>query len=129
LVFCAIAAVYRSPARAFAIVAPSLLAVLLTLGVLGFAGARVSLFHVLALLLVVYLGADYAVFRAEGQRRGGHTGAAVALSCLTSAVSFGALGLTSFAVTKALGVTLCLGLTLSYLLSPLATAKLWEEAD
>jgi predicted exporter len=129
LVFCAIAAAYRSFAKAFAIVAPSLLAVLIALGALGFVGARVSLFHVLALLLVVYLGADYAVFRAEGQRRGGHSGAAVALSCLTSVVSFGALGLTSFAVTKALGATLCLGLTISYLLSPLATAPLWKEAD
>jgi predicted exporter len=126
LVFCAIAAAYRSPARALAIVAPSFLAVLLALGILGFAGARVSLFNVLALLLVVYLGADYAVFSVERQRRGGHTGAAVALSCLTSVVSFGALGLTSFAVTKALGVTLCLGLAFSYLLSPLATAQLWK---
>ena len=120
LVFCALAVIYKSTAKALAILAPSLLAVALTLGVLGFAGAPVSLFNVLALLLIVYLGADYAVFSAEG--RGGHTAAAVALSCLTSVVSFGALGLTSFAVTKALGATLCLGLMFSYLLSPLATA-------
>jgi predicted exporter len=127
LVFCAIAAVYRSLAKALAIVVPSFLAVLLTLGVLGFAGVRVSLFNVLALLLIVYLGADYAVFSAEGKSRGGHTGSAVAISCLTSIVSFGALGLTSFAVTKALGATLCLGLMFSYLLSPLATSPLWKE--
>jgi predicted exporter len=127
LVFCAIAAAYKSLKKALAVVAPCLLAVLLTLGVLGFAGVRVSLFHVLALMLTVYLGADYAVFRAEGKDRGEHTGAAVAISCLTSIFSFGALGLTSFAVTKALGMTLCLGLMFSYLFSPLATAPLWKE--
>jgi predicted exporter len=127
LVFCAIAAIYRSVAKAFIVVAPSFLAVLLTLGILGFVGVRVSLFNVLALLLIVYLGADYAVFRAEGKEGRGHTGAAVAISCLTSIVSFGTLGMTSFAVTKALGATLCLGLALSYLLSPLATARLWKE--
>jgi predicted exporter len=127
LVFCAMALVYRVAKKALLMLTPSLLAVLMTLGILGFAGVGVSLFDVLALFLIVYIGADYVVFRAGESGGGKHTGVAVALSCLTSIISFGALGLTSFAVTKSLGLTLFLGLALSCVLSPLAESSLLKE--
>jgi predicted exporter len=120
LIFCVLAYFYKGAKKAALMALPTFLSVIIALGVFGFAGVQISLFHILALFLVVYLGADYVIFRAEEKDREGHTGVAVALSCLTSIATFGALGLTSFAVTKALGLTLCLGLTFSYLLSPLA---------
>ena len=128
-VFSAIAVVYRSMRDAFYMLSPAFMSVLITLGVLGFAGEQITLFHVLALFLVVCLGADYVIFRVEGRDTGNQTGSAIALSCLTSIVAFGALGFTSFAVTRALGITLGLGFTIAYLLSPLATLSIKRKAD
>ena len=126
-VFSAIAIAYKSIREAFSMLIPAFLSVLLTLGILGFAGEQITLFNILALFLVICLGADYVIFRVEGRDTTSHTGTAIALSCLTTTVAFGALGFTSFAVTRALGITLGLGIAIAYLLSPLATLSLKRD--
>ena len=111
---------YKSIKNGFALIAPSLLSIIITLGIFGFAGINISLFHILALFLILCCGVDYAVFRVETKDKVDNEGVAVMLAWITTLASFGALAFTSFAVTNALGTTLCIGLTLSYILSPIA---------
>lgn len=113
--------IYRSARRALLIISPSFLAVIVTLGIYGYCGVQVSLFHILALFLVVCFGVDYSIFRLEAKGRKDHAGVAVMISCLTTLASFGMLGLTGFAVTRALGMTLSIGIIISYLFSPIAS--------
>ncbi|MFX5522300.1 hypothetical protein ABTD78_23820, partial [Acinetobacter baumannii] len=64
---CAYAAIFallalRYRRRAWRALAPPLLASLLTLGLFGWLGLPLQLFHVLAGLLVLGLGVDYGIF-------------------------------------------------------------------
>lgn len=87
---------------------------------LALLGQPLSLFHVLACFMVAGLGYDYSIFRAN-QPRNTLTTIAVALSFFTTLTMFGVLAFTSFSVTHDMGLAICLGLTVSYVLSTAAT--------
>jgi predicted exporter len=97
-----------------------LAAIVTTLALLGFAGVTLSGFHILALFLVLCFGVDYTVFQMETKGRLKYSGLAVMLSCLTTLASFGFLAFTGFEVTKALGLTLFIGILAAYLCSLVA---------
>ena len=73
------------------------------------------IFHMLSFFIVIGLGLDYTIFNinttSDEEMR------PVMFSFLTSFVGFGLLAFTSFFLIKSMGITLGLGLALSYLIS------------
>ena len=106
-----LAALFRR--RFLACAGPVLAAAVATLGVLGWCGVPLTFFHALCFFVCTGLGLDYAIFHLGDPPP--RTRRVVLVSFLTSAVAFGLLAFTSFAVTRAMGGTLALGLFFSYL--------------
>ncbi len=92
---------------------PVACAISATAGLLGWCGVKMTFFHPLCFFIVVGLGVDYAIFWAGSPSRS--TLRAVTASFLTSFVGLGALALTSFPVTRSMGVVFALALAFSYL--------------
>ncbi|MFM0715969.1 MMPL family transporter [Paraburkholderia strydomiana] len=102
---------------------PVALAVGVTLAVFGYAGVPLNLFNWLALMLVLGVGANYAVFLREGCLRAdadlGAVWTGVLLSAATTLLSFGMLGMSEMPALKSFGATLALGIAVSVLLAPI----------
>ncbi len=113
---------YR-PRGGIAVTLPVLLAVGVTLAVFGYARVPLNLFNWLALMLVLGVGANYAVFLREGCMRApeelGAVWTGVLLSAATTLLSFGLLGLSGMPALKSFGATLALGIAVSVLLAPI----------
>ena len=106
--------------RFFVFVSPVACALAATVGVLGWIGAPVNFFQLLCFFILVGLGIDYSIFH-KGEIDA-CSAKVVFASFLTSLVGFGMLALTSFPVTRSMGVTLGVGLIFAYLFS-LPTAR------
>jgi len=121
LIFAVLAWRY-GPRGAAAALTPVLLAQALTLGILGHAGVVLNLFNLLALLLVLGVGINYAIFLFEGAHGESNRVAAallgVALSAATTLLSFGLLSLSSMPALAGFGITLALGVGIAVLLAP-----------
>lgn len=106
------------------VLAPPLLGIGLTLAALGWLGQPLTLFHWMALMLVLGVGANYAVFLHEGEPHAAHVpGAAYAgvlLSAVTALLSFGLLALSSMPALRHFGITLLLGIGFTALAVPVA---------
>ncbi|NPT36367.1 MMPL family transporter [Paraburkholderia xenovorans] len=106
-----------------AVALPVLLAVGITLAVFGYAHVPLNLFNWLALMLVLGVGANYAVFLREGCLRAdadlGAVWTGVLLSAATTLLSFGMLGMSAMPALKSFGATLALGIAVSVLLAPI----------
>ena len=105
---------------------PTALASGLTLAVLGYAGQPFNLFTGIALLLVLGIGIDYALFLAEGE---GHEPAsllAILLSALTAVLGFGLLVGASLPAVSGFGLTVLIGVLLALILAPLTLVLLPE---
>lgn len=89
-----------------------------------FAGSNFSLFNLFALLLVVGISIDYAIFFHLADTDDETTVLAIALSAATTTMAFGLLSLSSTAVVQAFGQTLVAGIVAAFLLGPLASARL-----
>ncbi|WCM18984.1 MMPL family transporter [Paraburkholderia bryophila] len=102
---------------------PVLLAVGVTLAAFGYAHVPLDLFNWLALMLVLGVGANYAVFLREGCLRAdadlGAVWTGVLLSSATTLLSFGMLGMSAMPALKSFGATLALGIFVSVLLAPI----------
>lgn len=93
---------------------------LVTTAVLLLCGIHLSFFPITALVLVFGLGLDYIIYAIEGseRRKAGQTNGssgnlnsfAILLSFVTTALSFGALALSTFPPVHMLGVTVFVGL-------------------
>jgi predicted exporter len=99
---------------------PALLGMALALAAHGYTHTPVTLFSVMALLLVLCIGGNYAVFLIEGRGREGITLIAVALSAATTLLSFGLLAFSSMPALAHFGATLLCGIAAAVLFSPLA---------
>jgi predicted exporter len=112
---------YR-PLGGIVVTLPVLLAVGVTLAVFGYAGVPLNLFNWLALMLVLGVGANYAVFLREGAARAdadlGAVWTGVLLSAATTLLSFGLLAMSAMPALKSFGATLALGIAVSVLLAP-----------
>ncbi|TAL72941.1 MAG: hypothetical protein EPN56_13960 [Rhodanobacter sp.] len=110
------------------VMAPPALGIALTLATLGYFGQPLTLFHWMALMLVLGVGANYAVFLFEGEPhtvdRPGAMYASVLLSALTALLSFGLLSLSSLPALRDFGLTLLLGIGFTALLVPVSRANL-----
>ncbi len=101
--------------RAIIYLIPSMLAILLSISVLTWFGCPITFFHMLAFFIVIGLGIDYTIFNINADND--KEMRPVLFSFLTSFVGFGMLAFTSFFLIKTMGITLGLGLALSYLIS------------
>jgi predicted exporter len=121
LVLLLMTARYR-PLGGIVVTLPVLLAVGVTLAVFGYAGVPLNLFNWLALMLVLGVGANYAVFLREGAARAdadlGAVWTGVLLSAATTLLSFGLLAMSAMPALKSFGATLALGIAVSVLLAP-----------
>jgi len=108
-------------AGAFVIMAPAVAAVLLAPALIALAGQAISFFHVMALVLVLSIGVDFAIFCAEApQARRPSTSLAVVLVTMTTLLSFGLLAFSRVFAVHAFGLTLLLGVLIAFLLAPVA---------
>lgn len=103
---------------------PPLAAVVLAPALVALTGQSITFFHTMALILVLAIGVDYAVFCAEaGAGRQPVTLLAVWLATLTTLLSFGLLAVSRAAAVHGFGLTMLFGITLAFLLAPLAAKR------
>lgn len=123
-VLVALVFMWRYGRAASRVMAPPLLGIGLTLAALGYLGQPLTLFHWMALMLVLGVGANYAVFLHESEPHAAHlpgaTYAGVLLSAVTALLSFGLLALSSMPALQHFGITLLLGIGFTALLVPAA---------
>ncbi|QDE29766.1 MMPL family transporter [Shewanella polaris] len=103
---------------AFAIVAVPALSVLLTLACLALVGSSISLFHALALILVLGIGIDYSLFFAEAKQTSRGVMMAIFMSACSTLLAFGLLALSQTHAIHFFGLTLLFGISFSFLLAP-----------
>ena len=110
----------RSVREAARVLAPVLAALVLDVAILLLSGKRLSLFNLVALLLVVGIGLNYALFfnrpAADPDERQ-RTLLSLAVCGATTLSAFGCLALSQTPVLHAIGVTVSLGTVLSFVLS------------
>lgn len=102
---------------ALAIVLAPMLASIIVALVFALAGWPFSLFNVMALLLLLGMGADYGIFLRMAGAEASPAMAAVGLSAMTTMLSFGLLSLSQTPALHSFGLTLAIGLTLTFLLA------------
>ncbi|AZG33942.1 MMPL family transporter [Shewanella psychromarinicola] len=103
---------------ALAIVAVPALSVLLTLACLGLVGSSISLFHALALILVLGIGIDYSLFFAEAKHTSRGVMMAIFMSACSTLLAFGLLALSQTNAIHFFGLTLLFGISFAFLLAP-----------
>jgi predicted exporter len=114
---------YRRLRPALAAFFPSVLVTLILLGSFAALGVETSLLHVVGLVMVLGMGVDYGVFvvdSAAHPEEMGVTMLSTFLGSLTTVLTFGVLAISQHPALRALGVTLGVGILLSFLLAPLA---------
>jgi predicted exporter len=105
--------------QAAVILAPTLLAIALTFGVFGYLHHPLSLFNMMALMLVIGVGVNYAIFLREGGVHAAASLAGVLLSAGTTLLSFGLLAFSSMPALSSFGLTLMIGVGFAVLLAPM----------
>ena len=73
----------------------------------------------MALMLVLGVGVNYAIFLREGGQRAAATLAGVLLSAGTTLLSFGLLAFSSMPALSGFGLTLLVGVGIAVLLAPM----------
>jgi predicted exporter len=99
------------------VVLPVALALLVTAAVLQLAGQRLTVFHLIAMLLVMGIGLNYSLFfdrpeaDASARRR---TLFALLVTCATTVLAFGTIALSSNPVLHAIGLTATVGALMAF---------------
>jgi predicted exporter len=130
LVVALLIARYRRPRPAIAAFLPSVLAVSVLLGLFALLRAEMNLLHAISLVMVTGMGVDYAVLVVDAARRGSGLGPALLsnlLCALTTVFTFGVMAVSQHPALQAIGVTVGLGVLLSFLLAPVALLVLERE--
>jgi predicted exporter len=105
--------------RALMVLFPAAAAAAVCIGLLGWFGYPLHLMHLFALLLVLSIGVDYAVYFAEGEGMAPVMMFAVILSAAATVLAFGMLCISTHPVLEALGVVVVPGILVSFLLAPI----------
>jgi predicted exporter len=110
------------------VLAPTVLATILTLALLGIVGQGLQLFHVLGLMLLLGIGVDYGIFFQEpNSHRDDAAWLAAGLSAFSTMLSFGLLGLSRTPPLQAFGLTMAIGIATVTLLVPCFRQGPWGE--
>jgi predicted exporter len=115
----------RSVRRSWDVLAPLAAAVLVTAGILLASGARLNIFHLVALLLVAGVGSNYTLFFERGNPGAAdpqRTVTSVLFCNLSTVAGFGVLGFASTPVLSAIGSTVAIGAALTLLFAAILTA-------
>jgi predicted exporter len=113
--------------RSWRVISPAFLAGAAAMATLGIFEMPLNVFSVFALVVLLGVGVDYAIFFAEEDGPSPATSLAVALSTITTIISFGALAISSTLALRCFGVVLASGVTFSALLAPLAQDRRRER--
>jgi predicted exporter len=114
----------RSALRLARVLAPLAAAVLLVVAGLALAGVKLTLLHLVGLLLIVAVGSNYALFFDRiGDAPEARTLASLALAALTTVIGFGVLALADVPVLRAIGATVAPGAVLALLLAALLAGR------
>ena len=107
---------------AFKVLIPPFIAGLVALAITVLFGIPITIFNLLALLLVLGIGIDYTLFFAEQKENESseNTLLAITLSAITTVLSFGLLALSETQAIHGFGVTVLTGIVCAWLLAPLA---------
>ena len=90
------------------------------LGIYGGIGVPLTFFSLMALVLVLGVGVNYAIFIVEADDRAPAPFAGVLLSAATTLLSFGLLSLSSMPALHQFGLLLLVGITIAVALAPMA---------
>ena len=121
LMFVALALRYGWKGSAW-VMAPSVIAILLAPAILSLAGQAFTFFHAMALVLLLSVASDYAIFCAESPAdRRAVTLLAVWMAALTTLLSFGLLAVSRVPAVHNFGSTMLIGILLALFAAPLAS--------
>ncbi|NIB44233.1 hypothetical protein HBA55_31830 [Pseudomaricurvus alkylphenolicus] len=109
--------IFRYGLNSWRVLAAPATASLVTLACLQWLGAPFTLFHALALLLILGIGLDASIFFTES-RCSPHTWVAISLSSATTLLAFGLLALSSTPVLQFFGQTVFIGIISVWLFTP-----------
>ena len=129
VVFLIVHARYRRLRLSLAAFSPAVLAVAVSVALLALSGRPLNLMHLIGILLVLSMGADYGIFVVESRDHPEELGAtllSLVVAMLSTVLSFGLLGMSANPALAALGVTAGLGTLLAfylYMSSALSTLK------
>jgi predicted exporter len=121
---------YRRVRLSLAASLPAVLAVATTLALLAIRGTPLNLMHLVGVLMVLSMGADYAIFVVESRDHPEELGAtlvSLVVAMLSTVLSFGLLGMSANPALAALGITAGLGTLLSVVFAPAALILLRER--
>ena len=122
----------RSLSRTWRVAAPAAAALVLTVAVLAAGGQKLGVFHLVALLLVLGIGLNYALFFERPQddaEDGERTRLALTVCSISTIATFGFLALSATPVLHAIGSTVALGALLSLVLAALWARTAAAEAE
>ncbi len=109
---------------------PPVFAAWVSLAVIGYSGQVFNLFNIFALILVLGIGIDYVLFFAEGSASSvsaAPTMLSITLSAITTMLSFGLLALSETNAISGFGLTMLIGISVVYFLSPIYAVKYQGE--
>lgn len=110
----------RSVRAVLQVMVPLVSAVALVVAALHLMGERLHLLHLVGILLIVAVGSNYALFfvrRDETSAMDASEAVALVTACLTAAIGFGVLALSSVPVLHAIGITVGPGVVLALILA------------
>jgi predicted exporter len=130
LMIAILALALRSPRQVARALLPVIIAVILDLALLLALGQRLSLFHLVSLLVVVGISLDYSLFinrpRTTTQELS-RTLHSLTVCFASTAAVFGLLAFSDLPVLKAIGSTVVIGVTCGYIVS-LSLSQGWRTA-
>lgn len=99
----------------FLYLAPSVIGVLGTLAIINSVYGAITFFHLISLFIVIGLSIDYTIFNLS--KNNTESIKPVFFSFLSSVIGFGLLSIASFNIIAAMGQTIAIGLSISYITS------------
>ncbi len=120
----------RSPSTTLRVLLPVLLAITLTVALLVFLGQKLTIFHLVALMLVVGIGIDYALFfsRKEASHEDEwRTFHALVVCALSTSTVFTILASSEVPVLNAIGMTTAIGIVISFITSMVLSRRITTQ--
>jgi predicted exporter len=120
----------RYGSASWRVLAPTAIASIGIVALLGLTGHHLHLFHILGLMLLLGIGVDYGIFFHEQPTNGDSSAwLTVGLSALSTLLSFGLLGLSQMPAIGAFGVTMAIGIATVWFIVPCFAAAREERTQ
>ena len=116
----------RQPGRLIRVLIPLVATELIVMAGLALTGQRLTLLHLIGMLLIVAVGSNYALFFDRADSNPGddpRTLASLLLANLATVIGFGALAFSPVPVLKAIGITVGPGAVLTLMISAMLARK------